>query len=211
MIDTSFQCIYSAGLMGFLGSGKPQLTASTKPPEQWLRGMPEAILYRLEISPETYRQKFRAKEKLEEIQLRMLAQLLNNAATQWIQPASKTTKEVVDLVILEQFIKNVEVNTQKWVKRHQPRSLAEALKVTEDYLVEEERGGRENTVRIRVGTVGRSAVGVTGQGGHFKIAHSGSGTRNRTAPELRGVVGLSQPQSYAVNVYMCSPDWVNPL
>lgn len=53
--------------------------------------------------------------------------------------------------------------------------------------------------------------GVTGQGEHFKIAHSGSGTRNRTAPELGGVVGLSQPQGYAVNAYMCSPDRVNPF
>lgn len=36
----------------------------------------EAILYRLDISPETYRQKFRAKKKLEELRPRVLAQIL---------------------------------------------------------------------------------------------------------------------------------------
>lgn len=63
-----------------------------------------------------YRQKFRIKKKIEEIRTRMLAQVLSDAATRWIQPASKTVEEVVDLLVLEQFIKDLKGNTQKWVE-----------------------------------------------------------------------------------------------
>lgn len=35
--------------------------------------------------------------------------------------------------MLEQFVRNLEVNNQKWVKWHQPWSLAEALSAVEDH------------------------------------------------------------------------------
>lgn len=71
----------------------------------------EAILYKLQISPETHRQKFRAKKKMKELWPRVLAQILRDAATQWIQPDSITAEEVVNLVLLEQFVRYLEVNT----------------------------------------------------------------------------------------------------
>lgn len=92
-----------------------------------------AILYWLEISLETYRQKFRAKKRPNELRPRMLAKILNDAVAQWIQLAGKMVEEVLNLIVLKQFINDLEVNTQKWVKKHQPKLLAEALGLVEDY------------------------------------------------------------------------------
>lgn len=70
---------------------------------------------------------------MEESRPRVLSQILKDAATRWIQPEGKTAEEVVDVVVLEKFVRDLEWNTQKWVKRHQPHSLAEALRVVEDF------------------------------------------------------------------------------
>lgn len=75
---------------------------------------------------------FRARKKPEESRPRILAQILRDAATHWIQLEGKTTEEVVDIVVLEQFVRDLEINTQKWVKRHQPCFLMEALRVAKD-------------------------------------------------------------------------------
>lgn len=55
-----------------------------------------AILYQLEISPEFYRQKFRAKKRPQ-----LIAQNFRDVVERWIQPLNKTTAEVMDIIILE--------------------------------------------------------------------------------------------------------------
>ncbi|KYO27357.1 hypothetical protein Y1Q_0021272 [Alligator mississippiensis] len=71
-----------------------------------------AILYRLEISPETYRHKFRAKKGPEYSQPRLLVQTLRDLVKRWLQPEEHTVKEVVDKKILEQFLTDLTGSTQ---------------------------------------------------------------------------------------------------
>lgn len=78
---------------------------------------------------------------------RQLAQILSDAVAWWIQPAGKTVEDTLDLIVLEQF-------TQKWVKRHEPGSMAEALKLAGDYMAAEV--DIEPVKRERVGNAGPS-------------------------------------------------------
>lgn len=54
------------------------------------------ILYHLEISSETYHQKFQAQKGPEETQPHLLAQMLRDLAEQWIQPETRKLQEVIE-------------------------------------------------------------------------------------------------------------------
>uniref|UniRef100_A0A7M4EVS5 SCAN box domain-containing protein n=1 Tax=Crocodylus porosus TaxID=8502 RepID=A0A7M4EVS5_CROPO len=75
------------------------------------------ILYQLHINPETYLQAFRAKKKREEKDPRALF--------------SKT--DICNKILLEQFLTNLNEETQSWVQYHQPVSSAEALRLSENF------------------------------------------------------------------------------
>lgn len=57
----------------------------------------KAILYRLEILPEHYHQRFRAKKKPEEQQPQLLAQALRDLLERWIQPEDRLVAKVWDI------------------------------------------------------------------------------------------------------------------
>lgn len=74
------------------------------------------ILYRLEISPETYHQKFRAKKKVE-LRPRLLAQSLRDLVECCLHPEERTMVEITDLIVLEQFLVDLGDQIQRWVRR----------------------------------------------------------------------------------------------
>ncbi|OCT84628.1 hypothetical protein XELAEV_18022781mg [Xenopus laevis] len=78
-----------------------------------------AIMYILGLTPEVYRQ--------------------------WIQPAEKTADQVIQTVVLEQFLLALPVEARQWVQRQQTIALPVAVQLVENYLsAEEELGpGRE--------------------------------------------------------------------
>ncbi|KYO33502.1 hypothetical protein Y1Q_0008690 [Alligator mississippiensis] len=72
-----------------------------------------AILYRLEISLETYWNKFRAKKGLKSSRPWLLVQTFRDLAERWLQPEEHTVKELVDQIVLEQFLMDLMGNTQR--------------------------------------------------------------------------------------------------
>ncbi|KYO31956.1 hypothetical protein Y1Q_0012184 [Alligator mississippiensis] len=70
-----------------------------------------AILYRLEISPETYRSRFRARKGPELSWPRLLVQALWDLAARWLQPEERTVKELVDQIVLEQILTDLTAST----------------------------------------------------------------------------------------------------
>lgn len=100
----------------------------------------EAILYRLEITPETYQQKFWARKGMEGLCPRLLAQTLRDLVEWWLQPETWSIEEVVDCIILEQFLTDLGGSIQCWVRQHQPKTVEEALRLAEDYVTAEAEG-----------------------------------------------------------------------
>lgn len=63
-----------------------------------------ANLYHLELSPKSYRQKFWAWKKGEDLQAQLLAQSLQDLVECWLHPEEKTVGKVIDMILLKQFL-----------------------------------------------------------------------------------------------------------
>lgn len=48
--------------------------------------------------------------------------------------------EIIDLIVLEQFLMDLGGQTQRWVRRHPPKSMEEVLQLTKDYVAAEAKG-----------------------------------------------------------------------
>lgn len=62
------------------------------------------------------------------------AQRLLHAASRWLCPAESFTDQLVERVVLEQFVEALPVGTASWVSFHRPRDLATAIALAEDHL-----------------------------------------------------------------------------
>ncbi|XP_058630037.1 zinc finger protein with KRAB and SCAN domains 7-like [Onychostoma macrolepis] len=64
-----------------------------------------------------------------------MAQQLRDACRKWLMAEERDIEEVVDLVVLEQFIARLPRGTAEWVQCHRPTSLTQAIQLAEDHLV----------------------------------------------------------------------------
>lgn len=85
----------------------------------------EAILYWMEVSTGFELERVKRRSGLGFCcSLRELAQ--------WcLKPETQTLAEVIDTIVLEQFIGDLMGRTQEWVWRHQPQNSEETLKLVE--------------------------------------------------------------------------------
>ncbi|XP_044843600.1 uncharacterized protein LOC123349509, partial [Mauremys mutica] len=81
-----------------------------------------AVLDALDISPETFRQRFRRHTYPAGARPRMVAQTLKEACRRWLQP---------------DFIHTIPAKGRAWVLRHRPTTLAEAVALLEGFLAAE--------------------------------------------------------------------------
>uniref|UniRef100_A0A8C3TBC3 SCAN box domain-containing protein n=1 Tax=Chelydra serpentina TaxID=8475 RepID=A0A8C3TBC3_CHESE len=65
---------------------------------------------------------------------RAFAQRLTDWATRWLRPTAQTMEEVMDQIILEQFLLGLPDPVKVWVRRHQPARVVEAVRLTEEYV-----------------------------------------------------------------------------
>ncbi|KYO27768.1 hypothetical protein Y1Q_0005313 [Alligator mississippiensis] len=93
----------------------------------------EQILYSLDITPENYQQMFCARKKKEDKTPWVLLQKLTDLQERWIQPTRAAWEEIMDAFLLEQFLVDLEQNTQRWVRRHHPKTSQEALQLAEGF------------------------------------------------------------------------------
>ncbi|KAL2103054.1 hypothetical protein ACEWY4_002222 [Coilia grayii] len=93
-----------------------------------------AILAKFEIDSETYRQRFRSKQVLEGETPRELQARLRDLFQKWACPQERSTEEVAELIILEQFLWMVNPEIRTWIKEHNPQSATHASELAETYL-----------------------------------------------------------------------------
>uniref|UniRef100_A0A8C8RF79 SCAN box domain-containing protein n=1 Tax=Pelusios castaneus TaxID=367368 RepID=A0A8C8RF79_9SAUR len=58
-------------------------------------------------------------------------------------PDQKTGGQVAEEIALEQFVQVLPPGGKEWVQRHRPKTLAEAVTLTEDYMAAERPGGED--------------------------------------------------------------------
>ncbi len=118
-------------------SGEAQLAAQQLPVQNLLvyDDLKRAILQRVGLNPEQHRQRFRSLELGENGRPFVMAQQLWDACRKWLLAGGNDVDQIVDRVVLEQFIARLPKKTAQWVQCHRPTSLDLAIQLAEDQMV----------------------------------------------------------------------------
>ncbi|XP_054831597.1 zinc finger protein with KRAB and SCAN domains 7-like isoform X2 [Eublepharis macularius] len=81
------------------------------------------------------RQRFRQFCYYEAMGPRLVSHRLWTLCRQWLQPERRTKEQILELVILEQFLAILPQEMQSWVKQHQPDSCPRAVALAEGFLL----------------------------------------------------------------------------
>ncbi|XP_051241575.1 uncharacterized protein LOC127355117 [Dicentrarchus labrax] len=99
------------------------------------RNIKRAILDRMGFSPEDHRRRFRSATLGPSACPFVYAQQLKDAATRWLQPGGSVgERQMLEQVVLEQFVEGLPTRTAEWVRCHRPVDLEAAITLAEDHL-----------------------------------------------------------------------------
>ncbi|XP_046715814.1 zinc finger protein 213-like [Silurus meridionalis] len=117
-------------------SGEAQLAAQQLPADRMLEydDLKRAILQRVGRTPEQHRQRLRALTLREVGRPFAFTHQLRNACRRWLRDEDRSTDEVLDRVMLEQFITRLPPRTEEWVQCQRPETVEKAVQLAEDHL-----------------------------------------------------------------------------
>ncbi|KAL4001523.1 glutathione peroxidase [Sarotherodon galilaeus] len=89
----------------------------------------------------TYRQRFRSLELRHDENPKIFkCARLKNLYGKWIQPKGKTSQEIGDIIILEQYLRMLSPELQVWIRDHSPFSMVKASELAEVFVAARKKG-----------------------------------------------------------------------
>ncbi|KAJ1212117.1 hypothetical protein NDU88_007453 [Pleurodeles waltl] len=99
----------------------------------------EAILDHLGVSERSYQRKFRSVAFTEGAKPREVAHELRDWARRWLKPEIRSPEEIVEIIVVEQFIQILPQGAGEWISHHMASlSLDIAIQLIENYLAGED-------------------------------------------------------------------------
>nr|XP_060616276.1 zinc finger and SCAN domain-containing protein 2-like [Anolis sagrei ordinatus]XP_060616277.1 zinc finger and SCAN domain-containing protein 2-like [Anolis sagrei ordinatus]XP_060616278.1 zinc finger and SCAN domain-containing protein 2-like [Anolis sagrei ordinatus] len=80
---------------------------------------------------------------------RMLCQHLWELGLRWLKLGQNTKEQILELVILEKFLAVLPLEMKIWVRAYGPANCAQAVALTEAFLVREQQDGRQGPVTFK--------------------------------------------------------------
>ncbi|XP_053146301.1 zinc finger protein 24-like [Hemicordylus capensis] len=126
------------------GVGEQTFTRTSKPGgrEGGLK-VKEAILREGTISTEVLRQRFRDFCYQQAGGPRAACSRLQELCHGWLKPERRTKGQMLELVILEQFLSILPLEIQSWVREGQPETCGHAVALAEEFLLQHGEAERE--------------------------------------------------------------------
>ncbi len=165
-----------------------------------------AILKKYEINAETYRLRFRnlntpADESPQELYIR-----LKDLFCKWVRYPSSSKGDIMEAIVLEQFLRVLYPDVRTWVKEHDPTTAAEAARLAEAYITARKGAGNFCYAGILPVARGKSE----GSGGC-----SNSQARVLKLPQSKATTPYATSQSVAKEDVVCfhcgQPGHTRPL
>ncbi|XP_069473379.1 uncharacterized protein [Ambystoma mexicanum] len=100
----------------------------------------EAILDHMSMIEESYRKKFRSVTFTTGAKPRMVALHLRDLGRKWLKPEIRSPEEMLEHIVIEQFIKILPTQAAEWLTRQNVRTLDRAVQLVEGYLAGEAVG-----------------------------------------------------------------------
>uniref|UniRef100_A0A8C8SEW8 SCAN box domain-containing protein n=1 Tax=Pelusios castaneus TaxID=367368 RepID=A0A8C8SEW8_9SAUR len=144
----------------------------------------EAILDTLDINPKTFCRRFRGKEYQQSTRPQAMAQELKDACCRWLQPEQHSKAELIDQIVMEQFLHVIPSRRRTWVMRHRPVSLNEVVRRLEDFLAAETPGGWMGSTPAKTSVAHPRATSGTGS-----VMRSEAQSPGRSRPRIRSTGG----------------------
>ncbi|XP_063157110.1 zinc finger and SCAN domain-containing protein 23-like [Candoia aspera] len=101
-----------------------------------------AILREDAVSLERQRQHFRHFRYQEAEGPREVCSRLRGLCHRWLEPESRTKEQIVELLILEQFLTILPEDMQEWVQEYRPKTCIQAVTLAEHFLLKQQDNER---------------------------------------------------------------------
>ncbi|XP_053146160.1 zinc finger protein with KRAB and SCAN domains 7-like [Hemicordylus capensis] len=145
------------------GEGDQTASGTLKPVDQeGFRKVKEAILREGTISTEVLRQRFRDFCYQQAGGPRAACSRLQELCHGWLKPERRTKGQMLELVILEQFLSILPLEIQSWVREGQPETCGHAVALAEEFLLQ--HGEAEREEKQVLGTFEESGVSFSKAG-----------------------------------------------
>ena len=95
----------------------------------------EAILARYDLTPETYRRKFRDSRRSPDESYLEWGISCRRYFERWVGPALNDPEKLSEVMIIEHMITNTHPDLQVWLREHRPDSVMELTELAETYRV----------------------------------------------------------------------------
>lgn len=129
----------------------PKYLSATKPKKSWapdvheldsdLTKEPDATIREGATDPEFFHQRFRNFLYVEFVGPRKTLFKLRNLCLDWLQPETRTKEEIIELLVLEQYLTILPEKIKPWVRAKKPENCEKLVTLLENYKEMYEPGG----------------------------------------------------------------------